>query len=145
ALLFYAAVFCMVHMQANKIGLKTENSVIGDGMKDILRRLHLLLPLVVLIYFIFSCASFQRAASWSILTVIIVGFFDKESRFKLTDIIDCLVEGSKQALQVAIPCAVAGIVVGVITHTGLGLKFTSIIVAWSFGNIFLSVILVALS
>ncbi|WP_102346440.1 TRAP transporter permease [Bacillus sp. Marseille-P3661] len=145
AILFYVAVFSMVHMQTNKLGLKSEDSdVKAERLKDIIRRLPLLIPLVILVYFIFSGATLQKAAFWAIISVVVLSAFRKSTRFKISDILDCFIKGAQQSLQVAIPCAVAGIVVGVVLHTGLGLKLTSIIMTWSFGNVFLSVLLVAI-
>ncbi|WP_158738101.1 TRAP transporter fused permease subunit [Alteribacillus sp. YIM 98480] len=144
ALLFYMALLIMVHLQAIKGDVTTYSRDVQTKKESVLKRIHLLLPLGLLVFLIFSGATLQSAAFWSILSVIGVSYIRKETRFSLTNILDGLVQGSKQAVQVAIPCAVAGIVVGVVTHSGLGMKLGNLIINASFGIPVLSAILVAI-
>ncbi|UFJ42001.1 TRAP transporter permease [Brevibacillus humidisoli] len=149
AVLYFVSLYVMVHLEAGKKNLQaspdnTSDKAAEQTKEKLLGRLHLLLPLAILIILIFSGKTLQLSAFWSIVTIVAVSFLRKATRMSVTDILDALVDGAKQAIQVAIPCAVAGIVVGVIIHSGLGLKFSSMIVNYSFGIPLLSVLLVCL-
>lgn len=146
ALLYYLSIYLMVDLKARKDGLGTaEDEETTVRKAEIARRLHLLIPLVILIAFIFMGFTLQKAAFWSIVSIILVCWIRKETRLTLASLWEALESGAKQAIQVAIPCAVAGIIVGVIVYTGLGLKFTSLIIQLSFGNYILSLILVTIA
>jgi TRAP transporter 4TM/12TM fusion protein len=151
ALIYYVMLYVTVHLQAGKLGMKASKKsdpIPEDALykekERIADKIHLLLPLVLLIFFIFKGSTLSLAAFWSILAVIAISYVRKSTRMGVTAILDSLVSGAKQSIQVSIPCAVAGIIVGVITHSGLGLKFSSLITQWSFGSMFLSVVLVAI-
>jgi TRAP transporter 4TM/12TM fusion protein len=151
ALIYYVMLYVTVHLQAGKLGMKgrkKSDPIPEDALykekERIADKIHLLLPLVLLIFFIFKGSTLSLAAFWSILAVVAISYFRKSTRMGVTAVLDSLVSGAKQSIQVSIPCAVAGIIVGVITHSGLGLKFSSLITQWSFGSMFLAVMLVAI-
>lgn len=144
ALLYYVALLIMVHLQAVKGGIKTYVPEENKNEPKIITRIHLLFPLALLVYLIFAGGTLQTAAFWSIVSVVAVSFLRKETRFTISGVLDALVQGSKQAVQVAIPCAVAGIIVGVVTHSGLGMKLSNIIIDVSFGIPLLTALLVAI-
>lgn len=147
ALLFYAGVYFTIHLQADKLGI--ENSTEQDKKemtRQIFARIHLLLPLFFLIYFIFFAGMLlQKAAFWSMVVLVAATWLKKSTRMNFTAIVDSLIEGAKGAVQVAVSCAIAGIIVGIVMHTGIGLKFTSMILTFSFGNMLLTVILVSIA
>ena len=70
---------------------------------------------------------------WSTLLVIIVSQFNREKRMRLPDIWQAMVQSAKGALTVSVACAVAGIIVGILSLTGLGLKFSTVLLALSGG------------
>ncbi|WP_134704711.1 TRAP transporter fused permease subunit [Ammoniphilus sp. YIM 78166] len=143
SLLYYLSIYIIVHIKAAKEQLVSANELEEEKI-EILKRVHLLLPLTVLVAMIFMGYSLFTAAFWGILSIIAFSFLRKETFMTPEKILTAMVSGSKQAIQVTIPCAIAGIVVGIISFSGLGLKFTSIIVQWSLGNLVLALILVAL-
>ena len=147
ALLFYAGVYFTIHLQADKLGI--ENSTEQDKKemtRQIFARIHLLLPLFFLIYFIFFAGMLlQKAAFWSMVVLVAATWLKKSTRMSFTAIVDSLIEGAKGAVQVAVSCAIAGIIVGIVMHTGIGLKFTSMILTFSFGNMLFTVILVSIA
>ncbi|MCM3568456.1 TRAP transporter permease [Neobacillus mesonae] len=144
ALLYYISVFVYVHLKASKDQLGLMDEALEEEKEKLKDRIHLLLPLVILIILIFSGSTLSTAAFWSIVSVLAVSYLRKNTFLKIKDILSALESGAKQSVKVTIPCAVAGIIVGTISFSGLGLKFTSIIVELSFGNIGLALILVAL-
>lgn len=144
ALLFYIAIFFTVHLQAVKADIKTYEREEKTDEPNVFNRIHLLLPLVLLVILIFTGGTLQTAAFWAIVSVVAVSFLRKETRFTLPKVLEALVQGSKQSIQVAIPCAVAGIIIGVVTHSGLGMKLSNIIIDLSFGIPVLTALLVGI-
>lgn len=144
--LYYVSLFTLVHLQASKAGLKVADStdVVPENQENPLKRMHLLLPIIILLYLIFSGKTLQLSAFWAIISVVAVSYLSTSTRLSIADILESLISGAKQAIQVAIPCAVAGIVVGVIIHSGVGLKFSSMVIDYSFGIPLLSVIFVCI-
>lgn len=82
------------------------------------------------------------AASVSMAAILPLSFLRAATRMNLRKIILALEIGGKQAVSAAIPCAVAGIIIGVVIFTGLGLRLSSYIVSISGGNVFLAMVLV---
>lgn len=143
AILYYLAVGTMVHFEAVKTGLvglpKEQLPKAKDTMK---RGWHLLIPLVALIYFltVIKWTPF-KAAYWSIWLAIGAAMLKKETRIGIKEILGALESGARSAIGVAAACACAGIVVGVVTLTGLGLKFASLIIAVAAGNLLFTLFL----
>ena len=123
ALMHYIGVLCIVHFQAKRLGLKgvPENeipklwAVIKQGWPTAL-------PLVALIYVLFSGYSPHMAAFWGITTALLVGFLNPLHRIAFSDVIDACITGVKYALAVGAVCAAIRIVVGVVNATGLGFR-----------------------
>ena len=78
----------------------------------------------------------MRAAFWSIVIMIVVSFFRRVTRPTPSKILGALEAGAKQAIQVVITCAAAGIIVGVFLITGLGAKLSYTLIAFAQGNLF---------
>ena len=142
ALAYYISLYFMLDLYARQAGLiqKKTNFELPD--KKILKKIHLLLPLIVLIYFIITSASLQRAAVASIIATVIISWIRKETRISPRRIMEALAEGARQALSVSIPCATAGILIGIVGYTGIGLRLSSLIIAASGGFLILAMILV---
>lgn len=145
AVLYYVGLYIMVHTQTLKLGITaTLDQDKKEMNRNIFEKIHLIIPLILLIVLIFSNMVLQKAAFWSIVILVIITWFKKSTRMSLTSIVEALIDGTKQAVQVAVSCGIAGIIVGVIMHTGIGLRFTSIILDLSFGITILTVVLVAI-
>jgi TRAP transporter 4TM/12TM fusion protein len=146
AVLYYVGLYIMVHMQTIKLGITATIEQDKKEMnKSIMARIHLIIPLVFLIFMIFSNMLLQKAAFWSIVILVAVTWFKKSTRMSVKDVLDAFVDGAKQSVQVAVSCGIAGIIVGVIMHTGIGLRFTSIILDLSLGSVLLTVIMVSIA
>ena len=120
AAMHYIAVFAMVHFEAKRLGLRglTPQEIPGLG-GVLIRGWPTVIPLFVLIYVLFSGFTPYYAAFWGISTAIVVGFLNPYHRLTLKDLIDAFYMGSKYALAVGAAGAAVGIVVGVITLTGV--------------------------
>ena len=106
---------------------------------------YLLIPIGVLVYFLMNYYSPMKVAFLAIVASVAVGVIQRgEDRFTLRSFFEALEDGARTALGVAVACACAGIVVGVITMTGLGLKFSAVIIDLSQGILFITLVLTAL-
>ena len=123
AAMHYVGVLCIVHFQAKRLGLKgVPEEEIPKLAAVIKKGWPTALPLVALIYVLFSGYSPHMAAFWGISTALAVGFLNPMHRITLRDIIDGCIMGVKYALAVGAVCAAIGIVVGVVNSTGLGFR-----------------------
>ena len=144
ALLYYFAVFIAVHFEARKRGMKglpkADLPRLGAVMKE---RGHLFGPLVIIIATLLWGYSAPYAALLGILSIVPLALLRKTSRQEVTlqKIIDGLASGALNSLIVAMACATAGIVIGVIAQTGLGLTFTGIVRGLAADSLILALLL----
>lgn len=139
AILYYLAVGLMIHFEAKRLGLSGMSKDKIPKIKDILKtRVHMLIPLIVIFYYLFKGYTPLKAAFTGIVLAFLLSFIRKDTRMSWQDIIETLEEGARSALGVAAACACVGFIVGVTTLTGLGLKFTTITVSLAHGNLFLA-------
>ncbi|NWF54716.1 MAG: TRAP transporter permease [Syntrophaceae bacterium] len=127
ALLYFLSVFMAVHFEAVRSNLKGMAEHVPRVTAVLLEKGHLLLPVAVILYMMFAGYTPMYACIAAILSVVILANLKKVSRMGITKILEALEEGAKGTVSVAVACACAGIVIGVINLTGLGLKFTSFI------------------
>lgn len=140
-ILYYWSIFLMVEFDARRFG--AEKIETGDGLSIwvMLKRYwyHFasLIAIVVLMIVGFS-------PIWSVFWAIVLAFFAsylrRDTALSYKKAIAALSGGSISVLSVACTCAAAGIIVGVVTLTGLGLKFSSIIIGYAGGNLFLTAV-----
>jgi TRAP transporter 4TM/12TM fusion protein len=136
ALLYYLALFMAVHFEASRSGLlglpKEERPSLSSVMKE---KGHLFIPIGVIVYFMIAGFTPMLACLYAIASVLPSSFLRKESRMGLRKILRALEAGARNMLPVAAACACAGIVVGIINLTGLGLKFTGIVLDVAGGSL----------
>lgn len=134
ALLYFTGIWIMVHFEAKKLGMrgmsKDELPKIWDVLKE---RGHLFVPLIAIIYFMVEGATPTKAAMYGIIFSIGASMLRKSTRMSFKDFMDALEMGARNILGVATACAVAGIIVGVVTLTGLGLKMAAGLLSLSGG------------
>jgi TRAP transporter 4TM/12TM fusion protein len=150
AALYFFAVFTQVHLEAKKLGLKGMKKEDLPKAKDILvKRGYLIIPLLAIIWLLTEGATPMKAAMWAIIISIaiasiasIVNLIRKRpASFGPREVVTGLETGAKNALGVIAACACAGIIIGVVTKTGLGLKLGEILVQAAGGNLFLTLFL----
>ena len=123
AAMHYIGVMSIVHFKAKKLGLKgLSPEQIPQFIQVIKKGWMTAIPLLVLIYILFSGYSPHMAAFWGITAVLIVGFINPSHRIGVGDLIAGASQGVKYALSVGAVCAAIGIVVGVVNATGLGFR-----------------------
>ncbi|MBP1924507.1 TRAP transporter 4TM/12TM fusion protein [Sedimentibacter acidaminivorans] len=139
ALLYYFGVWAGVHFEAKKLNLlglpKDQIPKLSHVMKT---RGHLIIPIVVVMYLLIQGFSPIRAALGAIVATLVCSSFSKDTRMTFKDIVDGLIKGARNALTVVAACACAGIIIGVVTQTGLGLKMGSVLVGIAQGKLFLT-------
>ena len=134
ALLYFTGIWLMVHFEAKKLGLKgIDKSELPRFWPLLLKKGYLLLPLIFLIVFMGNGFTPSRSAVFAILIAIVVSLFRKETRISPKGILEALENGAKSTIGVAAACSIAGIIVGIVTLTGLGLKLATGLLALSGG------------
>jgi len=142
AIIFYISIFAIVDLKAQKDGILGMKKSDLPTFKSIYRRIHLIIPLVVLVASIIGGSTIMMAAFRSIVTVVVVGWIRPETRLGVYHILKALQNGAEKAPVIAVPAALAGIIVGVVTYTGLGLKFSYLVLTVSGGHLLLALFLV---
>ncbi|MFP4482287.1 MAG: TRAP transporter permease [Thermovirgaceae bacterium] len=137
AVLYYVSVFLMVDLEAAKMGLSGLRKDQLPRFFEVLKRggFLLLAPLSI-IYMLIAGYSPIKASFTAVTFVIIASFFRKETRLTPHKFLKALESGARNSLSVICACAVAGLIVGTVTLTGLGLKFADLIVTLSMGQLY---------
>jgi len=136
ALLYYLALFMAIHFEASRSGLMGIPREERPSLKAvILEKGHLFVPILVIVYFMIGGYTPMLACLYAIASVLPMSFLRKESRMDLKKILRALEGGARNMLAVAAACACAGIVVGIINLTGLGLKFTGLMLDVAGGSL----------
>jgi TRAP transporter 4TM/12TM fusion protein len=148
AILYYGACFAAVHYEAKRRGIKglPRNEVprLSRVMRD---RGHLFIPVAVILGGMFMSYSAPLCALAGTAATVPVALMRRTTRVGITWRIvwDALADGAKQALGVALACACAGIVIGTITLSGIGLEFTQKVVALAQETLLLALLLTAVA
>ncbi|MBP8717656.1 MAG: TRAP transporter permease [Candidatus Atribacteria bacterium] len=145
AILYYVSIAMRVHFIAlrdNLSGLSKDEIL---PLKNLMRDLYLLIPLVGLIYMLLTGYSPFMAASIAILISFTISFFKKDTMMTPRRLWDTLRLGGSNMIMIALACAGAGMVVSIVTHTGLGLGIAAVITNWSRGYLFLALLLIMIT
>jgi TRAP transporter 4TM/12TM fusion protein len=148
ALLYYIAVFFAVHFEAKRHGLagvpRAELPRLGRVMID---RGHLFIPILLVLVGLTLGYSAPLCALAGALACLPLALMRKTTRagIKWHTVFDALEEGARNALPVAMACACAGIVIGSVTITGLGITFTQLVLALAQNSLILALVLTAIA
>jgi TRAP transporter 4TM/12TM fusion protein len=138
AILFFTGIWIMTHFEAKRLGLRGLTQEELPDKKEVLKKLYLLLPILVIIVVLMMGVSAERSAIIGIASTVVVGAFRKETRMSLTDILEAFASGARTALGVVAATACAGIIVGTVTLTGIGLKLANGLIDLAGGILFLT-------
>lgn len=128
AMLFYVSLFVYADISAAKNNLApARKEDLVDWRLALRQRGHLLLPIILLVFLIVYGWSPLKSAFWCIILIIALSFISKATRMSFDKVKDALIAGSKDSLSIAAACATAGIIMGVVSMTGLGVKFSSLL------------------
>jgi TRAP transporter 4TM/12TM fusion protein len=146
ALLYYFSLFMSIHFMAGKMGLKGIPKEELPRLRNVLAtRGHMFVPLGIIVYMMIAGYTPMYACIYSTVAVVILSMLRKETRMGFWTIIKALEESAINTLGVAAACACAGIVIGVINLTGLGLKFTSFVLFLSGDSLIPALVLTMLA
>ncbi|WP_264844266.1 TRAP transporter permease [Caldinitratiruptor microaerophilus] len=128
ALLYYVALFFSIHFEALRSDLKGVPREEVPRLRDvILSRGHLFLPVILILALMVAGFTATYAALWATASVLVLSWLRRDTRMGVRSILEALESGARNTLAVAATCAAAGIIIGVIALTGLGLRFTSLV------------------
>jgi TRAP transporter 4TM/12TM fusion protein len=144
ALLYYTACFAAVHFEAKRVGIHGVPRAELPRLGEVLRvRGHLFIPVLVILYVLYSGYSAPMAALLGTLACFPVALLRASTRHyvRIGNILEAMVDGAKNALAVALACACAGIIIAVVTLGGLGIVFTQIVVGLAQNTLILALVL----
>lgn len=144
AILYFACTLLYVHLMACKLGLQgmTVTEQISKVLKD---GWHYLLPLILITALLMMSYSPVLVGVVGCVAILVAAMTRKHSRISLKLFIEGLREGALLAIPISVACATAGIVVGVVGQTGIGLQFTQFLIAMSGGHLWSVLALIAVA
>ena len=154
ALLYFTGIFITVHLEAKKLGLKgLPREQLPKFLPLFLSKGYMILPLIVIIWFLCAGKTAVFAALMGIVSCLLIGIAvsivdlakGRKPTFGSRDIIDVMCAAARNIISVAIACGMAGIIIGVVTLTGLGLKLGAGLVSLAGGKLFLTLIFTMLA
>jgi len=146
AALFYIAVFAAVHLEAVKNDLQPlKESELPSARDAILDKGHVLLAIPAFVGFLIYGFSVMYSALWAIATLFVLSLLRPSTRMDLKALVQVCKSAAEAVLPVALATATAGIIIAVVTLTGVGLKFSSLIVTLSGGNLMIALMLTMLA
>ena len=126
AILYFTGVFLMVHFEALREGLKgLPRESLPKLTEVMLTRGYLILPLALIFWLMDTGSNAAKAAVWSMAVALLLGLLRRETRLGLRELLEVMESAARAALPVIAACAAAGIIVGVVTLTGIGLKLSA--------------------
>ena len=145
AVLYFTGIYIAVHLEAKKLGLRGIPKEELPKIRSLVPKIYLLLPLVVLVVLVSTnMYTMQFSATVAIGVTIAVGLINREDRITPAKIMDALEAGGKGTITVAVACAMAGLVAGCITSTGLASRLITLIVGISGGRAIIALFLTML-
>jgi TRAP transporter 4TM/12TM fusion protein len=129
SLLYFVAVYFMVDNESKRLNMKGMSEDEIPKFKDMLLRIYMFAPLAILIGGLISGYSVIRSGTLAMVSALIISWLHKETRMGPKQVLDALHLGAKGTIQLIAVCACAGIIVGVIGLTGVGLRFSSMILS----------------
>ena len=144
AILYFSSVLLYVHLMAAKAGFKGMQGQPG-AWGVFINGLHFMLPLGLITALLLWNYSPVLVGVAGTAAVVVASLLRKHTRIGLRQLLEGLKQGAMLAISISIACAVAGIVVGVIGQTGVGLQFTESVVSLSSGQLWLALLLVAIA
>jgi len=146
AVLYYLTTLLFVHIEAKKEGLKgLPKDQLPKFFETLKNGLHFLIPLVILVIALLMNYSPMMAGFVAVVSVYLASMIRKESRLSLGKLLDTFEHGARNAVMVSVACAAAGVIVGITNLTGLGLRFSSMVVSLSHGIPLVALFLIALA
>ena len=163
AILYYVTVLFFVHYEAKKFGLEGQPKESLPKVGKVIREgLHFIIPVLILIYVLVNNYSPMMAGFVAVVSTVAASLMANVIKWRLAEvtgnpprpstlafvaaetqsIVTALEKGARNAIMVSVACAAAGIIVGMVTLTGMGLKFSSLVLELSYGIKVLAILLI---
>lgn len=143
AVLYFFCIYVTVHFEARKLGLRKIPKEEMPGLGDTLRRDgYLLLPIVALIWYLYQGFTEEMAALMAIATTFAISFIRKRSALTPMRLVEAFESGARAAVVVAMAVATAGVIIGGLFLSGIGMKFSYVLMQLSGGELWLALIYV---
>jgi TRAP transporter 4TM/12TM fusion protein len=146
AFIYFLSVFVMIHFEAKRYGLVGMREEGAPTAWQILKKQWLLsLPLVIIVVLMLLAYSPGYAAFWATVSCVIVSWTTPDHRMGWREVLAAMIEGARNTLIIGATVGVIGIIVGTIALTGIGLKFSQIIIELSGGYLPIAILLIGLA
>lgn len=146
AVIYFLSVFVMIHFEAKRyglVGIKDKNA--PTAMQILKKQWFMSLPLLIIVFMMLFGYSPSYAAFWAILSCVAISWLTPDCKMGVREILEAMKEGARNTLIIGATVGVIGIIVGTIQLTGIGLKFSQIIIDLSFGYLPLAILLIGLA
>ncbi|WP_102026601.1 TRAP transporter permease [Salirhabdus sp. Marseille-P4669] len=140
AILYFVSVYFMVDFEAIKRGMKGLSRAQLPRFKYIIQKIYLFFPVFLLIFLLVSGKSVILAGTMGIISCFVLSLFSKETRMGLKSVLEAFELGMRDALQLVSIVACAGVIVGVIALTGVGQRFSTMLLTIADNNMFLALV-----
>ena len=154
ALLYFAGIFITVHLEAHKLGLKgLPREQLPKILPLLLKKGYMILPLVIIVVYLCMGRTAVYAAFMGIACCMLIGLITsivdvlagRQASFGVKDLLEVTTAAARNIISVAIACAMAGIIIGIVTLTGIGLKFGAGLISISGGVSIITLVLTMIS
>jgi TRAP transporter 4TM/12TM fusion protein len=145
AVVYYVGIFGVVHFEAQKTGLTGLPREQLPKLREIIGQWYLVLPVVGIVYLLTTGWTAIMAGFWAVVLAIASSYLGRSTWLTPKKLFDAFAQGAFNSVMLGVSCAAAGMIVSAVTHTGLGLAFTSGIVQLSGGVLFIALILIMLA
>ena len=145
AILYYLAIFVVVDLEAARIGLKGLPREELPRPRDLICQIHLMLPLIVLVWALVSGYSPMRAGVLAILATLAVSYVRKQDRMTPRHLLEAMAASGRRTVMIGVATAVSGVIIGIVTLTGVGLNFVGLVLSLSAGIPLVSLVLVMIA
>jgi TRAP transporter 4TM/12TM fusion protein len=146
AVMYFISVAFFVHIEALKLGMKPLTKEELPDLRKVLKDgASFLIPVALLVLLLVRGFTPTYAACVGMFAIVVVSWFRKETRMGLRDILDALYIGARNSISTAAILICAGIVIGVVGITGVGVTFSGMVIDLSGGHLFIAIILVMLA
>ena len=145
AVLYFLTVSYFVRIEAKRLRLTPTGNEDSEKVSDVLKEgWHFIIPMIVLVGFLVSGRTPTTSAAFAILSVVAASWISPKP-MKGWDIFDAVVDGVKTMVSTALLLVAVGIIINVVTTTGVGNAFSLMIVEWAQGSLLITLVLVALA
>ncbi len=146
ALMYFLSVFVMIHFEAKRYGLYGADDPNAPSAWQILKKeWFLAAPLVIIVVMMLMGRSAGFSAVVAIVSCVVVSWFTPDNKMGLREIREAMIEGSRNTLIIGATVGVIGIIVGTISLSGIGLKFSDIIISLSGGFLPAAILLIGVA